>query len=437
MLKKDGQEVQLQTMQAKVDLDLIRDREAELKQLEQDIQDIACIFRDLNEMVVEQGEDISKAEENIDAAVVHIEDAKQELVVAVHYQKKSRRKMFIVAAVVVVLIIIISTLTALFWSNKVCYKNVGCFENSNPFDNTLGQLPDSPDNIKVKVYLWTRENPEIASQLFYDNTQSIADSNFDASRPTKILIHGFMSSKDEPVIANLSVALIKQGDYNIIGIDWSAGSRQFYPKAVSNTRVVGAIVSRLVQTLQTDFSLKLSDLHIIGHSLGAHTAGYIGLDPAGPLFAKTDAVVRLDPTDALYVDVIHSDGAPFEDAGFGTMSALGHKDFYPNGGQVQKGCPPPIKTTVGQILTGNIKDAFNSVSCAHDRAIWYYIESVLTNACHFNALRCSSWEDFKGGNCDSSGPRTYAEMGFNSENTNATGTFYLETNAQSPYCITS
>ncbi|XP_052227478.1 inactive pancreatic lipase-related protein 1-like [Dreissena polymorpha] len=170
----------------------------------------------------------------------------------------------------------ISTLTALFWSNKVCYKNVGCFENSNPFDNTLGQLPDSPDNIKVKVYLWTRENPEIASQLFYDNTQSIADSNFDASRPTKILIHGFMSSKDEPVIANLSVALIKQGDYNIIGIDWSAGSRQFYPKAVSNTRVVGAIVSRLVQTLQTDFSLKLSDLHIIGHSLGAHTAGYIG-----------------------------------------------------------------------------------------------------------------------------------------------------------------
>ncbi|KAH3782723.1 syntaxin-12-like [Dreissena polymorpha] len=107
MLKKDGQEVQLQTMQAKVDLDLIRDREAELKQLEQDIQDIACIFRDLNEMVVEQGEDISKAEENIDAAVVHIEDAKQELVVAVHYQKKSRRKMFIVAAVVVVLIIIV------------------------------------------------------------------------------------------------------------------------------------------------------------------------------------------------------------------------------------------------------------------------------------------------------------------------------------------
>ena len=33
-----------------------------------------------------------------------------------------------------------------------------------------------------------------------------------------------------------------------------------------------------------------------------------GLDPAGPYYENTDPAVRLDPTDATFVDVIHSDG---------------------------------------------------------------------------------------------------------------------------------
>jgi len=32
------------------------------------------------------------------------------------------------------------------------------------------------------------------------------------------------------------------------------------------------------------------------------------LDPAGPYFEDTDPSVRLDPTDAMFVDVIHTDG---------------------------------------------------------------------------------------------------------------------------------
>jgi len=61
-------------------------------------------------------------------------------------------------------------------------------------------------------------------------------------------------------------------------------------------------------------------VHLIGHSLGAHTAGYAGerieglgritgLDPAEPYFQGMPSHSRLDPSDAQLVDVIHTDGS--------------------------------------------------------------------------------------------------------------------------------
>jgi hypothetical protein len=108
-------------------------------------------------------------------------------------------------------------------------------------------------------------------------------------------------------------------------------------------------------------------MHLIGHSLGAHISSYVGhnlrnlgrisglgifiiirnyklylfiffylnIDPAGPDFYDSLAPDRLDSSDALFVDVIHTDGAPRVHSGFGHLDALGHVDFYPNGGSAQ------------------------------------------------------------------------------------------------------
>lgn len=46
-----------------------------------------------------------------------------------------------------------------------------------------------------------------------------------------------------------------------------------------------------------------------------------------------DPAVRLDPTDAAYVDVIHTDAGTL-----GTTQRVGHIDFWPNGGVHQRGC---------------------------------------------------------------------------------------------------
>ena len=68
-----------------------------------------------------------------------------------------------------------------------------------------------------------------------------------------------------------------------------------------------------------------------------------GLDPAGPLFSSTHTDVRLDPSDARFVDVIHTDAKRW-----GIEQSCGHIDFYPNGGVNQRGC---LDITTGNKLS--------------------------------------------------------------------------------------
>jgi pancreatic triacylglycerol lipase len=86
-------------------------------------------------------------------------------------------------------------------------------------------------------------------------------------------------------------------------------------------------VSALIDYLMEYKGARPEDFHIIGHSLGAHIAGYAGeklkswrkvklgritaLDPAQPLFKGMPEFVRLDPGDAGFVDVIHTDAKSF------------------------------------------------------------------------------------------------------------------------------
>ena len=65
---------------------------------------------------------------------------------------------------------------------------------------------------------------------------------------------------------------------------------------------------------------------------------FLGLDPAGPGFSVDDTSTRLDKSDAVFVDVIHTDvGRALSNLGM--VEPIGHVDFYPNGRSYrQPGC---------------------------------------------------------------------------------------------------
>lgn len=102
---------------------------------------------------------------------------------------------------------------------------------------------------------------------------------------------------------------------SVITVDWSGGASPPYSQAVANIRLVGVITAHILFRVYEQFKLKnLDQVHLIGHSLGAHLSGYTGsalqkefnlvlgritaLDPAEPLFTDTEPIVRLDANDA-------------------------------------------------------------------------------------------------------------------------------------------
>lgn len=70
---------------------------------------------------------------------------------------------------------------------------------------------------------------------------------------------------------------LRRGEYNVILVNWAKlAGLPWYVTAVRNTRIVGPQVARLVEWLAARGAVSLPDLHVIGFSLGAEIAGFMG-----------------------------------------------------------------------------------------------------------------------------------------------------------------
>jgi len=237
---------------------------------------------------------------------------------------------------------------------RVCYGDLGCFRDEGPF-NYLDMLPSPPEEIGTMFYLYTMKNKELPQILEYNNITSVTTSHFNASSPTKVIIHGFGSSCDKIWPREMRLSFLAVEDCNVICVDWAAGAVDpNYVRAAVNTRLVGKQVALLIDSINKEGITINNNTHLVGFSLGAHVSGFVGkelkhlsnknlsritgLDPAGPLFEGYSPKVRLDKSDADYVDVIHSNGDSLIIGGLGAWEPIGHVDFYPNGGRAQRGC---------------------------------------------------------------------------------------------------
>uniref|UniRef100_A0A1A9WEZ9 Lipase domain-containing protein n=1 Tax=Glossina brevipalpis TaxID=37001 RepID=A0A1A9WEZ9_9MUSC len=296
----------------------------------------------------------------------------------------------------------------------------------------------------MHFFLYKRDFPDCGREIRVDDDESLNLSGFNAEHPTRILVHGWLTSSNgsfNRIVKNAYMNLTKIQtnlsidpneiinfendvnsnlfrDFNIIIVDWATiGSNINYFSVVNMIDKLGLYLTEFLLYLQLKANLHISDCYIIGHSMGSHIAGSVGrqlkpqrintifaLDPAGPKFRNLRSDQRLSSSDAVYVEVIHTSDI------LGIQQDIGHASFYANFGKSQKNC--------------------YKFGCSHRRAYHYFAESI-TSKLGFWGMKCEkvsedTWilyneeEEFRMGG-EPSTPKN--------------GTFYVKTNDKPPYAL--
>ncbi|XP_031841941.2 uncharacterized protein LOC116431104 [Nomia melanderi] len=278
-----------------------------------------------------------------------------------------------------------------------------------------------PDN-EVTFFLYTQRNPHSGQQILVDEYSSnLPSTNFNPSKPTKILIHGYDSDMQLSYLVDVRMEYLKTYDYNLISVDWHRlASAPCYPIVVRNVPHVGDCVAQLIERIK---DVGATDIHTIGFSLGAHVPAFAanalrpyripritGLDPAMPLFVTVDKDAKLDASDAEFVDVFHTNAFIQ-----GKIEMSGHVDFYMNGGINQPGC-----WESGKLF-----------QCDHHRSVMYFSESINSKV-GFWGWQCPGFTYYLLGLCP---PRYPAILVGDKVDHTARGFILVKTNAESPYAM--
>ncbi|KAF5270632.1 hypothetical protein FQA39_LY01370 [Lamprigera yunnana] len=284
-----------------------------------------------------------------------------------------------------------------------------------------------PTNKYIRLVYSNKDSGQLSKLDLIRKKGILFSAGFNSDYPSVMYIPGFGEYGLSPSSKQILEAyLSREEGYNIFTVDWGDLSTfPWYPQAKNNTQLVGYEIAQFLRFYNDIDELPIAKLHVIGFSLGAQVAGYIGrylknyrklpwitaLDAALPLFSESEC---LSKEDAVYVDAIHTDGGKF-----GFIRSLGHADFFPNGGSfVQPGCE------VSGLAEEKIIDQLGY--CGHLRSWKLYVESVRNPKAFpsttFN-IRSNRAVKFV----------TEAYMGFGINPNTTRGNFYLITNGKYPY----
>ncbi|RLU15074.1 hypothetical protein DMN91_012961 [Ooceraea biroi] len=243
----------------------------------------------------------------------------------------------------------------LFLATRIIYSQTACsceLPNSD-FANGVNFIHYNCNNVTPTTMTYNITAP-----------QDILDV-LDPNKRTIFYVFGFMNTPTDSNVKTMIKALCSGNTDNVVLLDWSKYNQHIdYPRVFKNAEKVGSLFARSLQLFK-DEGFNTSTIYIIGHSVGAHISGLVGyctnftipritgLDPANRLWYPFGCY--LAPTDASWVDVIHTDSGEW-----GTPKSMGTADYYANTGTViQPGCPFNASSVLS--IQGTRKPATNGI----------------------------------------------------------------------------
>ncbi|KAF5281605.1 hypothetical protein FQR65_LT02925 [Abscondita terminalis] len=332
----------------------------------------------------------------------------------------------------------------------VCFDHLGCISTTeewfHPIYRPHNVRPLDRHTINTQFNVVTKASITNSSILNLDFTQIKNGTELcgpSCSGKLVILIHDFTSNGFTGW--HLAAVYIEQGDITVASVDWQAGAEPPFEQAISNARVVALEIIAFLK----DAKRKDSSICLIGHGVGAHIAGYvghtqpvskiIGLDPTGPYFENMPTMVRLDPSDAHWVEVIHTDA--FSARSQGTHTIMGHFDFFVNGANQQPHCneSSPHVPKFTKLDRNSLKEGDILPACSHKRAFKYFIEAIQNEDCEYVGFECTNYKNFLEGKCLECINKTkavFTKIGATERYSKKNGvSYFLKTAESSPFCL--
>lgn len=129
----------------------------------------------------------------------------------------------------------------------------------------------------VYFHLYTRGNPSASQIIRLDNIEDLIMSNLNPSNPTIVIIHGWGGSHLHGVTQRSKNEYLSRGGFNIIGVDWCEGACTLnYAIARYRVNPTAFVVAQFIEFIVKQASVRFSEVHVIGHSLGGQMAGNVG-----------------------------------------------------------------------------------------------------------------------------------------------------------------
>ncbi|XP_003424474.1 pancreatic lipase-related protein 2 isoform X1 [Nasonia vitripennis] len=292
--------------------------------------------------------------------------------------------------------ILLILLTALLFNHVTAEEtvtNLTCPEFKNIVIGSFFYAFSSNQAYKAADFYLATEDSIDGVKIGENDWEPLNSKAFNLSRKTYFVIHGYRADHIKDWIRDLKRKLLFTNDINLFILDWSSKSWN-YVTAVQRTYLVAKDIVKFLEDMKEKVSelkessqISWNNLYFIGHSLGAHISGQAGrllrnksnffkveritgLDPAQPCFLQTDYSMKLDKSDADFVDVIHTQTGNGMNGinGLGLQESIGHIDFYVNGGALQ----PECERVTSYLHTTRIQ----KMICSHDLANIFYLESL-------------------------------------------------------------
>ncbi|KAL9699181.1 hypothetical protein quinque_002622 [Culex quinquefasciatus] len=283
---------------------------------------------------------------------------------------------------------------------------------------------DAPANETITFLCGNSNSRDLQPTIPNDSDVS---SKIDTSLPVMFVTHGWLSSAQVAWVQATGQDLLTFFDTNVCLVNWEQLAAYPYVIAVSKTLIVSGYMTEFIRFLEAS-GIPLSEVTLVGHSLGAQISGQVGynfrgqigqifgLDPAGPLFTGAPSSFRLEKTDAEYVQMILTSRGTA-----GVFFGEGHDNFLPNGGFV----PQPNCVT----RESGDTDIAYQITCSHSQAHVLFRLSLNPDIVYLGQ-QCSSYSLYLDGRCSSN---PVSKLGVYSDRLG--GNFYLKTSPDPPYTV--